>query len=327
MTGESYHVPAPIDRRTVVMLYVPTLVPVHSDILPGGRGPMARYRLRFLLQEFDVLGEEVIIGRSPDCHISIEDPLVSRQHARIRVAGEAPTVEDMGSRNGVRVNGRPIKAATPLKDGDRIRLGTQDLVFTVVKTRERGVRATGFMRHCNVCGTAYPEGAQSCPHCGAATAPDEDTMSGIQIDTRGSWTLHLLAEVIEKALSTNKLVDAERLLRKASNEIDTRIAAGDKLDNANMTLVSTYAMRLAQATNGGEWLLWTLHLHEKLNVIPSPTIIDYLEQIDIQAMPDVSRAVSAYASQLLAAAVEMTLTKTELDVLTRLEAYARRSEA
>lgn len=287
---------------------------------------MARYRLRFLLQEFDVLGEEVIIGRSPDCHISIEDPLVSRQHAKIRVSGDTPTVEDMGSRNGVRVNGRPIKVATALKDGDRIRLGTQDLVFTVVKVRERGVRATGFMRHCNVCGTAYPEGAQSCPHCGASTTPDEDTMSGIQVDTRGSWTLHLLAEVIEKALSTDKIKDADRLLRKASNEIDARLTSGERLDNTNMTLVSTYAMRLAQAANDGEWLVWALQLHERLKVIPSPTVIDYLERIDIQAMPNVSRMVSSYATNVLSAASESTLTKTELDVLKRLEAYARRSE-
>lgn len=287
---------------------------------------MARYRLRFLLQEFDVLGEEVIIGRSPDCHISIEDPLVSRQHARIRVTGDKPTVEDMGSRNGVRVNGRPIKGATDIKDGDRIRLGTQDLVFTVVKQRERPTRATGFMRHCNNCGTAYPEGAPQCPHCGAATSPDEDTLSGIQVDTRGSWTLHLLAEVIEKALSTKKLADADRLLRKASAEIDTRLAAGDRLDSGNMTLVATFAMRLAAEANSAEWLTWALQLHERLKVIPAPTVIDHLERIDVLALGNASSVLTAYASKVLSQASESTLTKTELDVLKRLEAYARRSE-
>ena len=58
---------------------------------------MARYRLRFLLQEFDLPRGATILGRSSDCHVTIEDPLVSRQHARIMVRGEEATLEDLGS--------------------------------------------------------------------------------------------------------------------------------------------------------------------------------------------------------------------------------------
>lgn len=70
---------------------------------------MARYRLRFLLQEFDLPRGATIIGRSLDCHLTIEDPLVSRQHARIVIDDAGAFVEDMGSRNGVRVDGVSIK--------------------------------------------------------------------------------------------------------------------------------------------------------------------------------------------------------------------------
>jgi pSer/pThr/pTyr-binding forkhead associated (FHA) protein len=110
---------------------------------------VSRYRLRFLLQELDLNGPEVVIGRSPDCQITIEDPLVSRQHARIRIDESGATVVDLGSRNGVRINGTLIRGEAPLAHNDRLRLGTQDLVFLVMdQTNTRLSRATGFMAHC-----------------------------------------------------------------------------------------------------------------------------------------------------------------------------------
>ena len=53
---------------------------------------MARFRLKFLLQEFDLVGPEVLLGRSPECHVTLEDPLVSRQHARILIGGETAQI-------------------------------------------------------------------------------------------------------------------------------------------------------------------------------------------------------------------------------------------
>ena len=88
-----------------------------------------RYRLRFLLQEFDLPKGETLIGRSAECHVTIEDPLVSRQHARIMLEGDAVTFEDLGSRNGGRINGLPVKRPVQLRDGGRIRIRTQELVF------------------------------------------------------------------------------------------------------------------------------------------------------------------------------------------------------
>ena len=85
---------------------------------------MARYRLRFLLQEFDLPRETTLIGRSSDCHVTIEDPLVSRQHARIVIDDDGAKCEDLGSRNGVKINGVIARGFMPLKDGDRLCIGT-----------------------------------------------------------------------------------------------------------------------------------------------------------------------------------------------------------
>jgi FhaA, N-terminal domain/FHA domain len=73
--------------------------------------------------------ENVVIGRSKECDIRLSDPNVSRRHAEIRQEGSAYWVVDLGSTNGVAVNGRSQKRSK-LEEDDRITLGSTDLVFT-----------------------------------------------------------------------------------------------------------------------------------------------------------------------------------------------------
>jgi hypothetical protein len=69
-----------------------------------------------------------VIGRSKDCDIQLSDPNVSRRHAEVRQEGAAYWVVDLDSTNGMEVNGRRQKRAK-LRQGDRITLGSTDLVF------------------------------------------------------------------------------------------------------------------------------------------------------------------------------------------------------
>jgi hypothetical protein len=71
---------------------------------------------------------QVVIGRSKDCDIQVHDPNVSRRHAEVRQEGAAYWVVDLDSTNGMEVNGRRQKRAK-LRQGDRITLGSTDLVF------------------------------------------------------------------------------------------------------------------------------------------------------------------------------------------------------
>src|SRR3954463_6857632 len=87
---------------------------------------LTRFRLRFLLQEIDLPQGETLVGRSANCQVTLDDPLVSREHARIRIQGSGAVVEDLGSRNGVQVGGKPIVGSAALCSGDRIRIGTQE---------------------------------------------------------------------------------------------------------------------------------------------------------------------------------------------------------
>jgi hypothetical protein len=73
-----------------------------------------------------------VIGRSRECDVTLNDPNVSRRHAEIRPGGRGGwVVEDLGSTNGVKVNGRAISGAMRLEPGDRLELGTADVRFVV----------------------------------------------------------------------------------------------------------------------------------------------------------------------------------------------------
>jgi pSer/pThr/pTyr-binding forkhead associated (FHA) protein len=70
------------------------------------------------------------LGRSRDCDVVLSDANVSRRHAEV-LPGAAGTwtIADLGSTNGVHVNGRRVTGAAPLTSGDRIALGTAEIAF------------------------------------------------------------------------------------------------------------------------------------------------------------------------------------------------------
>jgi hypothetical protein len=72
-----------------------------------------------------------VIGRAHECDIVVASTDVSRRHAEIRPDRAGWTIRDLGSTNGVRVNGRSVSGAQPLASGDQIELGTVSAVFTV----------------------------------------------------------------------------------------------------------------------------------------------------------------------------------------------------
>jgi sigma-B regulation protein RsbU (phosphoserine phosphatase) len=72
------------------------------------------------------------VGRSSAADIHLNYPSVSRSHAALTVDGGAVTVEDLGSRNGTRVDGRLVERPTPLKLGSSIEFA--ELTFKLVDT-------------------------------------------------------------------------------------------------------------------------------------------------------------------------------------------------
>lgn len=78
-----------------------------------------------------IKGSRVVIGRSSSAGIALDDPYVSRSHAKVKVSSKnIPFVVDLGSNKGTKLNGTKITKA-PLKPGDVIKVGKTQLTFTV----------------------------------------------------------------------------------------------------------------------------------------------------------------------------------------------------
>jgi Protein of unknown function (DUF3662)/FHA domain len=71
------------------------------------------------------------VGRSRDCDVVLEDAGISRRHAEIRPAADGWSISDLNSTNGVLVNGTLARGTQPLAAGDRIELGSTEIVFEV----------------------------------------------------------------------------------------------------------------------------------------------------------------------------------------------------
>ncbi len=76
------------------------------------------------------LGDELVVGRSPHCGLTLATAGVSRRHARFVREGESFRVLDLGSANGIRVNGEPADART-LQLGDVIDIDDYTLTFVL----------------------------------------------------------------------------------------------------------------------------------------------------------------------------------------------------
>jgi hypothetical protein len=229
---------------------------------------LVRHRLRFLLQEIDLVPGFTTVGRSAGCQITIDDPLVSREHARFRVENQRVTVEDLGSRNGIAVNGKPSRGIIELADTDRVRIGAQELVLCVVADNEKGLRrTTGFMCHCAECGIPYPAESPACSACGSTQrAQQEDTLSGAQSDR--DWSLELAAGAVARALEKQSWEDVERLLLRARLHVEQRLADGGRIDRRALHGIANAAVALATATGELTWVRWALSLYATLGQTP-----------------------------------------------------------
>lgn len=89
----------------------------------SGSGMPASFGVRLGDEVIRLRHGENILGRDPDAAIVIDSPDVSRHHARLLVAADTVTLEDLGSKNGTFVNGERVLHARPVGDGDEITIG------------------------------------------------------------------------------------------------------------------------------------------------------------------------------------------------------------
>jgi len=82
-------------------------------------------------QRYALAGTATRIGRSSDNDIVLSDVKVSRHHAVITDNGSAFVITDLGSVNGVRVRGQRIDHSAELREGDHLRIGSQEFTLEI----------------------------------------------------------------------------------------------------------------------------------------------------------------------------------------------------
>lgn len=92
-------------------------------------GPTARHPLIDIDgQRYILTGAATVIGRGSDADIIVDDPGVSRRHLEIRVTPDGVVATDLGSTNGLFVEGHQVPAAT-LLDGNTLTIGRTRILF------------------------------------------------------------------------------------------------------------------------------------------------------------------------------------------------------
>lgn len=94
------------------------------------------------LQTFPIVGDDVIIGRAESCGIQIEDPSVSRTHARIQRTAQGFVVQELSPTNGILVGGQRVRSLT-LTPGTVFQLGNLQLQFHSHDPRQAATHLVG----------------------------------------------------------------------------------------------------------------------------------------------------------------------------------------
>jgi predicted component of type VI protein secretion system len=225
------------------------------------------FRIRLQHEEIALPIGVTLIGRDPACRISIFDSMISRRHARIQCDLEHAAIDDMGSRNGTRVNGVRISGLHVLRDGDRIQIGTQELVMGISDSfaTDEGP-PTGAFALCATCKVAFPDEHAACPRCGTAVvrAPASRSRLEDSSTTRDRWSLGMLIEMIGKAILSERAADAERIMREAANIVNERMRETKMLDPEEVHGLAEAAKWMAKTQKNESWLEWMAQIKAQM---------------------------------------------------------------
>lgn len=223
---------------------------------------------------------EFTVGRSAACNLALSDGLVSRRHAVLHVRPDAVVVEDLGSRNGVAVNGVRVDGPRALTHLDRVYIGSQELVLIDTEKMREGAKGTEDYRQCENCGAINGSAKRRCGECGqmlgsAATGtadvldpPREQQPLEVVEVTRKARAIDVIGGIASKAIAMGRYEEAERMLLPHLDAFlghaelgrpingETPESDGELLDRA-----TAFALQLADGLNNNRWIDWVFRIH------------------------------------------------------------------
>jgi pSer/pThr/pTyr-binding forkhead associated (FHA) protein len=207
---------------------------------------------------------QFLLGRDPTCWVCIDDPLASRQHARVIVTPESVIVTDAGSANGVYVNNAKLVEPRALAHGDRVLVGSTEILFTKAHPSQRPSLA--------------PE--------------DRTTLTGLQqgertVATVRAGSLDVLGRVAERMLAAGNAERAKVVLTDQLVKVLEGVRSGEVVGDALCESASRYALKLAEALLDGKWIDYTIELHLRSGRCLEPgTLADLLRAAGVAPSVD-----------------------------------------
>jgi pSer/pThr/pTyr-binding forkhead associated (FHA) protein len=238
-----------------------------------------------------------LIGRAEECHIVLADPLVSREHARIELDGLAATLTDLGSLNGVELNGRKLTEPVLLSSGDRLTLGAHVAVFGANR-RQRATVGRPLAATQRV--SMLPDDAQ------AARRAESPSFSAGPASLPPVQALSTLSPIAEKALTLGRGADAERLLKGVLQSLLQAARAGIFPGTTEFEQATVLATRIACLTREPRWVNYVFELALLGNRLLSAPTIERLHEAVRSASGFDRKLVAKYMQAMHERASEVT---------------------
>jgi pSer/pThr/pTyr-binding forkhead associated (FHA) protein len=229
-------------------------------------------------------GETYLIGRSVECKIVLADHMVSRRHARL-VVGVNLLIEDLGSANGVYVDGKRIQTIRRVSEGQRIQIGGQELIVGTSALSARSRLQTN----------REPISRRSVPSNAALAnrEPKNASAPTDQVNFPG-----VLLELTGRLLNQSRSEEAEKLVEDYLNEVLGQARQGAALDKALTQRCAQRALDLAAATGKASWLSYVFELYSATNcLLPEPLINESYRVVRLVRRPSLA-PIRGYVSRM-----------------------------
>jgi hypothetical protein len=216
--------------------------------------------------DVELLPGVTVIGRSDSCQIVLEDPLISRRHACFVVDAQGVLVKDLGSMNGVLVNGIKVEGTRVLAAGDRITIGKGEAELRVVAAIRQ--QAGDFAR-------TQPRLSVSGDM--AAVEPSSHVPGSSDSEpTRKGSILQMLGGVADKAFVLGRGDEAERIVKRPMESLLNRALRDGLVDVQEAETAALLAVRLARTTARAVWIDYVFKLYGAVKTPPPGGVIDEL---------------------------------------------------
>jgi len=248
-------------------------------------------RLRYLSHEIEVPIGQFVIGRSADCQLALDDPLVSRRHALLTVRVDGVTVEDLGSRNGVRVNDSKIDGRVEVVHGDTITIGSQEMslegapdesIMAAPESIAFGTTRASTLTPQIVSAMMQRDDLREEPWSESTTPGVALSFSssraplGLQQPDRRVTALSFIGSLADKALTMGRAEEAERILHRSLNDLLEKARRGTSPPNEVAAKAAMYAAKLASATGKGSWIEYIFVLYSCTGQLVPGSVVDEL---------------------------------------------------